>query len=113
MEANSIVWELTYAGLGEPDLLSSVRGKMLKIGHTLDKSYSRIIVSPFPACVETEQLVDQPCVVRDLPDRLVLQKPSGWEVNQTDGVSSEFLQSSGEQRKLLATYLWALFPSRC
>ncbi|CAJ1338401.1 unnamed protein product [Effrenium voratum] len=73
-----VVWAVTFAG-EEPQLAARVRPKLLQLGRQLDARSSGRRRDP-PA--QLADAANAPVVVLEVEDRLVLQKPPGWQVDQ-------------------------------
>jgi len=90
----AVVWALRFAGLtNECQALVTIAAPVFaRLGAALDRVKSSLAAAPKRKVLGKSEHhkkakqaeCDVPRVVSELPDRLVLQKPAGWEVDQHD-----------------------------
>ncbi|CAE8663704.1 unnamed protein product, partial [Polarella glacialis] len=94
-DVTGVVWAFNFAGMLDRGFYGQVRDVILQIGRVLDRQRppgpgTGRVAAGFTA-------VGVPHVELDLPDRFVVHKPPGWEVDTADvgGARhmSQFLQS--------------------
>ncbi|CAE8596920.1 unnamed protein product [Polarella glacialis] len=98
-----LLWASNFAGYCSNNLLASARLVIRQAGASMDRAHSP---SSSPACQSMGELPcteadplqpdSKPQTILDLPDRLVIFKPPGWEVfnRDTELQLSSFLQAS-------------------
>ena len=97
----SLIWADAFSGSADRELLRLAAGHLETLGRRLDRQKGTgqlILTAPGRAPKSPE-------VVLELADRLVILKPSGWEVDQK-------AQHRKEDRQKLSSYVSMLFPSR-
>ncbi|CAE8590760.1 unnamed protein product [Polarella glacialis] len=109
-----VIWSCNFAGLLSEELLESARRVMRQVGKARDDassgSASKSLLGNITACAQQQQQPQQqqqqqqqsePEIVLDLPDRMVVFKPPGWEV------------ADQHTELQLLSYLQALLGNQC
>ena len=93
----AMVWGLSFAGEERTSLFQQIHRQLMSYGRTLDNrhSQSRGLFVPGPPTFEHCEGNGEPKIAAELAHVLVLEKPSGWEVERSD-VSSR-LENWDEQ----------------
>ncbi|CAE8590607.1 unnamed protein product [Polarella glacialis] len=98
-----LLWASNFAGYRSNNLLASARLVIRQAGAIMDRAHGPSSSPAFESmgklpCTEADlwQPAGKPQIILDLPDRLVIFKPPGWEVHNqnTDLQLSSFLQAT-------------------
>jgi len=79
-DAISIIWSFSYVGLLEAHLVESVRTFVAWVARGLDAAPKLRKLSGFAVRHAERDTLDEPQVMQDLCDRLVVMKPPDWQV---------------------------------
>eukprot|EP00440_Ansanella_granifera_P052411 gb/GFBE01056830.1/.p1 GENE.gb/GFBE01056830.1/~~gb/GFBE01056830.1/.p1 ORF type:complete len:400 (+),score=50.07 gb/GFBE01056830.1/:1-1200(+) len=86
------VWAFHVSGTalqdGAQKIAACAHKSLLLIGKSLDSSSCLLPLLPFPAAATDRMTSEEPAVVQEMPDRLVIFKPPGWEVKRGRSRSS-------------------------
>ncbi|CAE8653989.1 unnamed protein product [Polarella glacialis] len=102
-EILGLLWASNFAGHCSNNLLASARLVIRQAGAVMDRAHSPSSFPPYQSmgelpCTEADlwQPAGKPQIILDLPGRLVIFKPPGWEVHSqhTDLQLSSFLQAT-------------------
>lgn len=105
MSISALLWCLNFSEILSTNFAVLARAKLMQIGRCMDGTRDHWKTQILMQSKSAPSYTDEPSIILNLPDRLVLWKPPGWEV-QRDHDQGETLW------KQLSSYLQGLLPSR-
>lgn len=114
VDIKDIVWSFGHAGRPLVNLLRLAGGALRMMGRELDGVF--VVPTSLVAPPKSGPVGDVPSVVLDLEDRWVVYKPSGWEVERSQGQESQAPPggaAAGSNAKQLSEHLRGLSPRGC